>query len=343
MSYLLIKEPVIVMHPLDMCYSHAFLDACFSTFWCIQDLIREGKIKDRNVRIIISKYLIEKYPLQFRMRINEFEKKYKGVWNQLINLLTPYPVIFDYLDTDKYIIDKLFVCNRNMELWKGQTVFGKLSGIENLSLSDHLNTSKYIINKLEIIDIQRCSIWNCSPAYENNELELHHSYLNEFRKHIFSKYNLCPISNSQRNVIIIDRTTDVKIQKNTWSLGLPEENRNIKPEILNQLIEYFSNNPNYRFGGIFILEDKSLEEQAKLISENNVFIFRQGSCIANLIFAPYDSLVIDLDWNGFSPERRHLTRRICHLTNSEHAYLNYNKFDIKEIDMFLRSHFGVIS
>ena len=343
MSYLMLKEPVILMHPLDMCYSHAFLDACFSTFWCIEDLIRQGKLKNRNVRILISKYLFNKYPLQFRMRMNEIEKKYKGVWNQLINLLTPYPVIFDYLEDQKYIIDRLFICNRNMELWKGEGAFGLLSKVENLNVSDHLNMSKYVINNIEVIDMQRCSLWNCSPNYENNELELHHSYLNEFRKYIFSKYNITPISNSERNVIIIDRSTDSTIQKDTWALGLPQKNRNINPEILSSLIDYFSKNKNYNYRGIITLEDKSFEEQIKLISENNVFIFRQGSCIANLIFAPYDSLVIDLEWNGFSPERRHLTRRICHLTNTTHAYLNYNKFDIKEVDVFLRSHYGIIS
>ena len=143
-SYIFLKEPVIVMTSLDMCYSHALLDACFSTFLSIQELLKQGKIKDRNVRILISKHLIEKYPVQFRQRIDENEKKYKGVWQEIINLLTPYPIIFDYLENQKYIIDKLFICNRNMELWDGAGTFGKIFYVENLSLSDHLNMEKYI-------------------------------------------------------------------------------------------------------------------------------------------------------------------------------------------------------
>ena len=103
-------------------------------------------------------------------------------------------------------------------------------------------------------------------------------------------------------IIIIDRYID----------------RLFDPKKLNNIISNIGNK--YNFNGVCILDNMKLKDQIDLFSKNNIFIFRHGSCLINLLWIQDNSIVIDLD---HQPDRPNIIKRICKLTNSDHHYLNY--------------------
>jgi capsular polysaccharide biosynthesis protein len=80
-----------------------------------------------------------------------------------------------------------------------------------------------------------------------------------------------------------------------------------------------------QFNGVHILEDMSFNEQIKLFNTNNVFIFIHGSCLSNLLFAPYNSIVYELEILSMN-NNINVIKRLCKLTNSEHIRLIYDTF-----------------
>ncbi len=75
------------------------------------------------------------------------------------------------------------------------------------------------------------------------------------------------------------------------------------------------------------------KEQVKLFSSNNIFIFRHGSCLMNLLWCPVNSIVFEIEGGpeGISNVEV-MYSRITKLTSSTRYYLPYN-FDIEK-DIF---------
>ena len=69
----------------------------------------------------------------------------------------------------------------------------------------------------------------------------------------------------------------------------------------------------------------SFYEQIKLFNSNNIFIFIHGSCLSNLLFVPFQSIVYELDIPCLN-NNINVIKRICKLTNSEHIRLIYDNF-----------------
>jgi len=281
----IVEEPVIIINTLHYCYSHALIDMCFSLYWLIEDLIKYKYIENQNIRIFILKIHTKIYNENYKELVNLEKNTYNGVWKDMIELITPHQILFENNIKKSIQFKKCF---------------------------------QYMNCKYDFTydNFQR-SIWNCSQYYNNRNIditkvrftdELIYKKLLSFRNCIFNKYNVESNNISNKNVIIIDRKYNRKFDK--YKLDL--------------LVEYI-HNKQVQFNGVHILEDMSFSEQIKLFNSNNVFIFIHGSCLSNLLFAPFQSIVYELDIPNMN-NNINVIKRICKLTNSEHIRLIYDNF-----------------
>lgn len=181
-DYEYIEEPVISMNSLHFCYSHAIIDCCFPVFSVIQDLIAHSIIPNRNVRIFITEDFMNWWPGLYLPLVDAEKREYKKAWKNIIEILTPYPVIFEHLlDTNtRYKFKQFF--------------------------------------KYPMDDGWQRSIWNCIEHYTaargipKNNVRFQDDVLYEklmlFRNHVFSQYNIQPVVHTKKNAIIIDRKSD---------------------------------------------------------------------------------------------------------------------------------------
>lgn len=174
----------------------------------------------------------------------------------------------------------------------------------------------YIESTEEWISNWQRGVWNCSKYYPQRNFNIKDVYYNddiiyknlkEFVNYTKNKLNIKEYK-TKNNMIIIDRKNDRLFDKDK----------------LNKIIKTIPDK--IIFNGIIILEDMKLKEQVELFSRNNIFLFRHGSCLINLLWIQNNSIVIDID---HMDNRKHIVKRICQLTNSEHHYLDYNNDNFK--------------
>lgn len=167
----------------------------------------------------------------------------------------------------------------------------------------------YIESDGEWISKWQRGVWNCSYYYPQRLFNINDVYftdeqiytnLRDFVKYVKNKYNIKDYK-TENEMLIIDRKND----------------RKFDDDKLTKIINNIPNNINYK---IVILEDMSLKEQIELFSSNNIFLFRHGSCLMNLLWIQEKSIIYDLDHQC---DRPNIIKRICQLTNSSHKYLNY--------------------
>jgi len=173
----------------------------------------------------------------------------------------------------------------------------------------------FIIDSVgEWISSWQRGVWNCSQYYPQRIFNIKDTYytddiiynnLKEFVSYTKNKLNV-KTYDTKNNMIIIERKSDRQFDFD-------------KLNCIKNLIQLY---PNIKFNGIITLEEMKLKEQIDLFSKNNIFLFRHGSCLINLLWIPENSIVIDMD---HLYNRKNIVGRICKLTNSEHHYLNYNK------------------
>jgi hypothetical protein len=111
--YEIINEPVIVMETLHGCYSHAIIDSCFPIFWIIDDLITSKKINDKNVKIFIKEKLVLEYAVLNLPLIDSTAQTYKGVFKNIIELITPFPLLFQHTLKTHYVFKNCFFYPEN--------------------------------------------------------------------------------------------------------------------------------------------------------------------------------------------------------------------------------------
>ena len=292
---IIIEEPVIIIHSLDACYSHALLDRCFPAFWVIQDLINNNIIKGNKVRIFILEKTILDVPEQSKpwLLINNIDRKYNGVWHDIISLITPYPVLFQHLLDKAYLFKHCF------------------------KYPEH--------------DYWQRTPWNCIDYYPGRNVQFKdirfrddiiYSKLSLFRQHIFEHVGLLEETQSNKNLIIIDRKT----------------NRKFEDSKLVELIHEANTNKRWTFKGVFILENMIFKEQIELFNNTNIIIARHGSCLTNLLFLKNNSIVFDIGGGVEGVDSPTVMKRITKLTNSKHNYLQYDNFNPKN-DIFDKLYF----
>ncbi len=186
-SYDLIEEPVIVMDTLHSCYSHALLDSCFPIYWVIDDLVKTGRIPDRNIRIFIRKENIVRYPRQNLAIIDSDANTYKGVFRSIIEILTLHPILFEHALNRNYVFKTCIMFPMDGDRW------------------------------------QRTP-WNCVDYYPDRNIPKHevrftdtviYDKLMQFRTSVFTKLGIDVSSSATNNLLIIDRKKDRKIDPRT--------------------------------------------------------------------------------------------------------------------------------
>jgi hypothetical protein len=198
--------------------------------------------------------------------------------------------------------------------------FLDIIGINNIIFEKDINTNLYFNNSFEIsyydewMSHWQRGIWNSNYYYPqriyniNNVLyddNIIYSKLKNFVKDVKKYFNIKNYKTTN-NLIIIDRKNDRIFDK----------------IILDKIIKIIPEKIN--FNGIIILEDLTLKEQIELFSQQNIFIFRHGSCLINLLWIQENSIIFDLDHQS---DRPRIIKRVCDLTNSKHNYMDYHNID----------------
>lgn len=168
-----IEEPVLVIHTLHSCYSHAIIDETVIYFSIIK-AIHPGK----KWRIFIRRGDVEKHPEQ-NMRMIQ-DNNYTGAWKHIIESISPYPPIFEHtLSKDEEFTFK------SCYLYP---------------LIDHHHRS--IWNCIEYYpDYTQRVLCKDAHKYPDNII---YSYLSSYRDHILAKYGkTCP--QPVPRVVIIER------------------------------------------------------------------------------------------------------------------------------------------
>ena len=101
-----VEEPVIVMDSLHFCFSHAVMNCCFPIFWIIDDLKKVGELRDAKIRVFIKDTYIVPHPMLYLPIIDERNKTYRGVFKDIIELISPFPVIFQHALYSNYFFKK---------------------------------------------------------------------------------------------------------------------------------------------------------------------------------------------------------------------------------------------
>lgn len=163
------------------------------------------------------------------------------------------------------------------------------------------------------------SIWNCKgvypgrntiiPKYTDKQI---YGIMDMFINDIFKNNNIeRPSTIKGKNAIIIERN----------------DNRKWDCDKLNLVVNNLKKT-DIQFNGIKILDHLTLKEQIKLFTSNNIFIFRHGSCLTNLLWIPQNSLIFDID---VKMNRNLITQRVADCTNSKVIRLNYIEFNSSDI------------
>lgn len=91
-------DNLLVIETLHSCFVHGLIDSIFPIFWAIND-IKNHENYLHNIQLFISRRKIDLFHKQNLPLINSKKKKYKGVYNDIINIITDN-YIFEHLIDD---------------------------------------------------------------------------------------------------------------------------------------------------------------------------------------------------------------------------------------------------
>lgn len=184
-NIVIIEEPVIIIHTLHSCYSHAILDTCFPCFIIIQELKKHNYIDSEDIRIMVRDKEIIEHPNFNLPLIDINESHYKGSYKDIASIITKHKIIFQHLTNKPIYFKKLFV--------------------------------------YPLFDYWQRSIWNCSQIYPGRDVSIENvrfsdeylfGYLKKFIERIFEYSNVNLLEKQENNLIIIDRKFNRKFCPN---------------------------------------------------------------------------------------------------------------------------------
>jgi hypothetical protein len=196
----IINYPIIVIHTLHSCFSHAILDSCFPIFWIIDDLISNNYIKNNdinNIKIFIKKENILNYSIQNLPLIDKDNKTYRGAFKNIIELLTDKSIIFEHLIDNNIIFKECFFYPDN--------------------------------------DYWQRTPWNCIDYYPGRNVEkenirftdeIIYNKLHKFRNKIIDKSMIQNTDKATNELIIIDRKNNRKFDNFMIESLIKEANKN---------------------------------------------------------------------------------------------------------------------
>jgi len=167
------EEPIIVINTLHSCYSHAIIDSCFPIFFAIQDLIKYGYLSSSNVRIFVRENDIHTFPKQNLPLIDNINHTYRGVWGDIISLITKHPIIFEHLVTKPVWSPSVFYYpindNWQRSIWNSSEYYSS----RNILLDNVRFKDGHIYCYLELFRqkvLQQCNVHSASYNINNNNL-----------------------------------------------------------------------------------------------------------------------------------------------------------------------------
>ena len=240
-------------------------------------------IEELNIKNNLIIFIKKDKLIKFPVRkkvINHEKGVYKKSWNDIINLLNPKEIIFEHLLDENSIL-----------LFKKSYLY-----------ADNNKKLKW----------QR-TFWNCNEYYPGRSHMMKdviyddtiiQSKLNLFIKSVKNKYQIVEKNNHIKNLVIIERVS----------------NRKFDTDFLSNLDNYCKKLANLHYNGIQFLENLSFAEQIQLFNTNDIIIFRHGSCLANILWAKQNTIIIELD----NQNRKSVIKRICDFTKTIQVRYDYN-------------------
>lgn len=191
---------------------------------------------------------------------------------------------------------------------------------------EHLLTNEIIkINNAyfyQFFDFWQRSIWNCQQNYPGRVVDISqvlrtdevlYKTVRDYRDHVFNKYNIKYNETlTEKNLVILSR----------------RDHRRFNDDRLNQILEFLPQVSNIKFNGIKYLEGLNLLEQIEIFNNNNIFISEHGSQTTNLLFAPKNFTLIEIDYDS---HKRMMHNRICKISESYHHHIGFWSDEWKNI------------
>lgn len=147
----------LIIDTLHSCYSHALIDCIFSYHWVLEDL-------PPDTRIVVRQDEFIEFPHNLDM-LNDTRNNYKGVYGELMSLITDKPVLFstDHIFEHTYIYPKDNKCSRS--IWNSRSVYPDRVALTDTPIyNDSIikekldNFSNYVLRRLNIVQPVKKSI-----------------------------------------------------------------------------------------------------------------------------------------------------------------------------------------
>lgn len=283
-------ENVFFIPAIHSCFCHALIDHIFSYFWAIND-IRKYNPTFKNFTIFIVERNVGLYYSQNDKVIEGLGQpapKYKGVYEDLISLLSPDQHIFEVgiYNEDHYIFKNCYFYKREDEFQRSP--WNCLKYYPQFNVRNHRNLSNLLFSDGVIL-----------------------KQLRNFRKIVLSKHphQIQDKKIEGKRCVIINRRG--KVRSVDEKIG----------QLTDLLIKYQkSSSEAFTFGGVLYLEDLTFWEQVEVFVNNNMVISPHGSGLIHTIWANKLLLVEVV----FNEEDNPLYKRIADITENEIIQIPYD-------------------
>ena len=289
-------ENVFFIPAIHSCFCHALIDHIFSYFWAINDIRKYNPnfknftifVVERNMGLHYSKNdkLIE--------GLGQPDPKYKGVYKDLISLLSPDQHIFEVgiYNEDHYIFKNCYFYKREDEYQRSP--WNCLHYYPQLKIRNHRNLKNLLFSDKKI--------------------------MGQLKKFTNSVTSMAPISNEKekegKRCVIINRkgsvrSLDDKIQKLIDLLTNHQE----------KSVSEDGKREKFIFGGVIYLEDLSFWQQINVFLSNDIIITPHGSGLIHTIWSEGKQMIEVV----FNEEDNPIYKRIADITKNQIIQIPYDK------------------
>ena len=291
-----LEQPLIVMDTVHSCFVHGIVDSIFSAYWIKYDIMKNMPELGKNFGVFVRKGDVEKYPEQNLKNIDPETSRFKGVYDELMNLVTTKKIVFEHLmdENDVFLIKDCFFTKLDTQnqrsLWnRGEDYPGRNLG-EKVFDDDHIQ---------RMLNLYIQDILNIYGLEKNPE---------SFKK----------------NIVIVDRKTEYRSLAKTWLHDKEGENVSEMPSLLDKLDIFLSTQPLLNYNGIVYLEDLSMKEQMECFLNNDIIITPHG---ANMVHGLWSNKKIIIEVL-YDEKKAGMYKRIMSFTNNKLAQISpYQIYD----------------
>jgi hypothetical protein len=305
-----LEQPLIVMDTVHSCFVHGIVDSIFSAYWIKYDIMKNMPELGENFGVFVRKGDVEKYPEQNLKNIDEENSRFKGVYDELMDLVTTKKIVFEHLmdENEVYLIKDCFFTKLDTQnqrsLWnRGEDYPGRNLG-EKVFDDDHIQ---------RMINLYIQDILNIYGLEKNTE-------------------------SLKKNIVIVDRKTEYRSLAKTWLHDEVGEDVSEMPSLLDKLDIFLSTQPLLNYNGIVYLEDLSMKEQMECFLKNDIIITPHG---ANMVHGLWSNKKIIIEVL-YDEKKAGMYKRIMSFTNNKLAQISpYQIYDfVKLLVMRFKNNTG---